>query len=95
MSAVNIAIDPDSGAATVAWSPVPAPVQCLLCAQMNQCIEDDGYVSEEVGICSLTIQFRALHVYRNCADFAPTPIEPLRVDGCRVGDANENGDGRS
>lgn len=89
MSAVSIAIDPDSGVAAAAWSPVPDPVQCLLCAQMNQCTEDDGHVSEEVGICSLTIQFRALHYYRNCADFVPLPIEPLRVD------ANENGDARS
>lgn len=72
-----------------------AQVQCLQCAQMNQCTEDDGRTSEEVGICSLTIQFRALHFYRSCADFVPLPIEPLRVDGCRVGDANVNGEGRS
>lgn len=70
-------------------------VQCLQCAQMNQCTEYDGHTSEEVGICSLTIQFRALHSYRCCADFVPLPIEPLRVDGYRVGDAHANGEGRS
>jgi hypothetical protein len=68
-------------------------VQCLLCAQVNQCIEDDGEASEEVGVCSLTIQFRALHFTRICSDFKPLPIEPLRVDGYRVGDAHEGGEG--
>ena len=70
-------------------------VQCLLCAQMNQCDDEDGHVSEEVGICSITIRFRALHVYRSCADFVPLAIEPLRVDGCRVGDASKNRESQS
>lgn len=67
-------------------------VQCLLCAEHDACSDGDGHVSEEVGICLITLQFRALHFPRQCADFKPLPIEPLRTEGYRVGDAYEGGD---
>lgn len=64
-------------------------VECLLCARCNQITNGGGYASEEVGLCAISLEYKAIHFPRTCADFEPLPIEPLRTEGYRVGDAHD------
>lgn len=64
----------------------------VLCNEcLHNCVasDADGHASGEVGTCEIFFyQFRALNMPRQCGDFEPLPVEPLRPVGYRVGDAH-------